>query len=99
VFVAVGLQDFVAGRLDDLGGWDVDGVTLEGPVDNVASSPAAVVLFRVALGSGREVLDGGVALDAVLLGQGLVNGGIDGAELDLALQLASGLVPVRLQAL
>ncbi len=58
VFVSVGLQDFVAGHLDKLRGTDVDGVTFEGPVDNVDVDSAAVVLFRAALGSGREVLQG-----------------------------------------
>jgi len=44
--------------LDKLRDTDVDGVTFEGPVDNVDVDSAAVVLFRAALGSGREVLQG-----------------------------------------
>lgn len=99
MLVAVFFQDLVAGDLDGFGSWNVGSVALQGPVDDVTRGSASVVLFRVALGSGREVLDGRVALDAVLLGEAGVNGGVDGSQLDLALELGSGLVPVRLQVL
>ena len=69
VLVAVLLQNLIAGDLDDLGRRDVGSVTLKGPVHDVTGSPAAVVFFGVALGAGWEVLDGRVALDAVLLGE------------------------------
>ena len=69
------------------------------PLDDVVSSPAAVVLLGVALGARGEVLDGGVTLHAVLPGQALVDGGVDGAQLDLALEFAGGLLPVRFEVL
>ena len=70
-----------------------------GPFDNVVGSPAPVVLLGVALAPGGEVFDGRVALHAVLAGQALVDRGVDGAQFDLALQLAGGLLPVRLEVL
>ena len=69
------------------------------PFDNVVRSPAAVVLLGVSLAPGGEVLDGRVSLHAVLAGQALVDRGVDGAQFDLALQLAGGLLPVWFEVL
>ena len=59
----------------------------------------SVVLLWSSLGSLGEVLDGGVSLDPVLLGQTLVDGGIDSAELDLALEFSGSLGPVGSEVL
>ena len=71
----------------------------ECPTDNVVCSSATVVFLGVALFAGREVLDGGVALNSVLLCQTCVDSGVNCSELDLALELTCSLVPMRLQAL
>ena len=99
VLVAVFFQDLVAGDLDGLRRRDVGRVAFEGPVDNVPGGSSAVVFFGIALESGREVFDGRVTLDSVLLGKAGVNGGVDGSQLDLAFELGCGLVPVGFQIL
>ena len=77
----------------------LNNVPVQRPFDDVVRGPAAVVLLRLSLDPGGEELDGGVAAHAVLAGQALVHGGVDGAQLDLALQLAGGRLPVRLEVL
>ena len=72
---------------------------LQGPVDDVVGGPASVVFLGAALDSGGEVLDRRVASDAVLLSKTLVDGRVDGAQLDLALEVAGGPLPVGLEVL
>ena len=71
--VTLFLECLLVGELDNFRGRKVDHVALLSPRHDVAGRPSTVVVFGGTLLAGLEILDGGVTLDAVTLGKGLVN--------------------------
>ena len=71
--VTLFLECLLVGELDHFRGRKVDHVALLSPRYDVAGRPSTVVVFGWTLLAGLEILDGGVPLDAVTLGKGLVN--------------------------
>ena len=65
--IAILLQDFVTGDLNNLRSWNVCRVTLQGPVDDVVSCSTSVIFLWATLLACWEVLDGWVTLDTVFL--------------------------------
>ena len=77
--LALRVERLLAGQLEDFRGRQVDNSPLFGPGHDVAGSAAAIVILRGALLAGLEIFDGGVALDAITLGQLSMNSSINGA--------------------
>lgn len=67
-----------------------------GPLYDIAASPTSIVVLSAVpvLPARGEELDGGEALDAIAAGHDRVDGGIEGTQFHLALELGGSRGPV-----